>query len=93
MEEVSRLRDMGYGPDLASMSGLGYAEVGEYLSGRWSLENAKETIKKNTRRYAKRQMTWFRSERGVLWYEPQEEDKIYRVAMKFYEEYYDHPAA
>lgn len=89
VEEVRRLRAMGYGQDLHSMKTLGYKEVGEYLSRRMSLGEAREAVKKNTRRYAKRQMTWFRAQKDIQWYEPQEKDKIFHATMKFY----DHAAA
>ena len=52
---------------ITSKSALGYSEVLRYLKGRYSLEEAKELLKKNTRHFAKRQMTWFRPDRRIIW--------------------------
>lgn len=62
VEEVRRLLAMGYSPDLKAKRGLGYKEIVGYIQNKYSLEDAAMEIKKNTRRYAKRQMTWFRKE-------------------------------
>jgi tRNA dimethylallyltransferase len=66
-DEVQGLRDKGYGRELASMRALGYRELMAHLDGETDLERAVELIKRNTRRYAKRQLTWFRKEEGVTW--------------------------
>lgn len=66
VEEVSRLRDSGLGRDLVSMQGIGYKEIYSYLEGEISLEKAVDDIKKNTRHFAKRQLTWFRHEDSVI---------------------------
>lgn len=67
LEEVKRLRDMGYTEDMVSMQGLGYKELLHYLNGGYSLEEAVYTIKRETRHFAKRQLTWFRRERDCIW--------------------------
>ncbi len=67
LEEVSALQRMGYGSDLVSMQGVGYKEIIMFLNGVISLEEAIELIKKNTRHFAKRQLTWFRKEDDVIW--------------------------
>lgn len=67
VEEVTRLREKGYTKDLVSMQGLGYKEILDYLDGVDSLEEAVSIIKRDTRHFAKRQLTWFRRERDVLW--------------------------
>ena len=59
-DEVRRLMDMGYSPALNSMKAIGYKEIIDYFNGMCSLEEAAEAIKQNSRRYAKRQLTWFR---------------------------------
>lgn len=64
-EEVKSLISFGYGTDLVSMQGIGYKEMAEYLNGDLSLDEAIELIKKNTRRFAKRQLTWFRREKNA----------------------------
>jgi tRNA dimethylallyltransferase len=85
LEEVKGLMEMGYGPDLPSMQSLGYRHVGRYLQGLWSLQEAVEKMKRDTCRFARRQMTWFRSVDGVVWFPPDRcEEMILRVE-KFYE--------
>jgi tRNA dimethylallyltransferase len=66
-EEVRKLRSMGYDRSLVSMQGIGYKEMFAYLDGECTLEQAVEEIKKNTRHFAKRQLTWFRREQDVRW--------------------------
>lgn len=65
--EVAGLKEEGYAENLVSMQGLGYKELFAWLSGEYSLEKAVETIKQETRHFAKRQLTWFRRERDVTW--------------------------
>ena len=65
--EVWKLLDMGYERKLVSMQGLGYKEVAAYLDGEFTLEEAKEIIKRDTRHFAKRQITWFKRETNVDW--------------------------
>jgi len=67
VEEVQKLLDAGYGPGLTSMQGLGYKEIISYLTGEVTLPEAVELLKKNTRRFAKRQLTWFRSDGRIKW--------------------------
>lgn len=67
VEEVRRLRDKGYTRDLVSMQGLGYKEILAYLDGEMTLEEAVYILKRDTRHFAKRQLTWFKREREVLW--------------------------
>ena len=69
LEEVKKLKDRGLTSDLVSMQGLGYKELLEYLNGCCSLEEAVQKLKQNTRHFAKRQITWFRRERDVTWFD------------------------
>jgi tRNA dimethylallyltransferase len=55
---------------------FGYKELFDYFENKYSLEEAKEAIKQNTRRYAKRQLTWFRKDQEIKWFKPEELDKI-----------------
>ena len=64
-EEVKHLLDSGYDRNLVSMQGLGYKEIAAYLAGEISMSDAAEAIKRDTRRFAKRQLTWFRREKTV----------------------------
>lgn len=67
IEEVAGLRAMGCRRDMVSMQGLGYKEILAYLEGECTLEEAVRTLKRDTRHFAKRQITWFKRERGVIW--------------------------
>lgn len=67
LEEVTKLKEMGYHRDMVSMQGLGYKEILDYLDGKISLEEAVYRIKRETRHFAKRQLTWFRREQDVIW--------------------------
>lgn len=67
LEEVKRLKERGYTKDMVSMQGLGYKELLEYLDGNCTLEEAVYILKRDTRHFAKRQLTWFRRERDVIW--------------------------
>ncbi len=65
--EVKKLKEMGYTPDMVSMQGLGYKELFPYFSGECTLAQAADLIKRDTRHFAKRQLTWFRREKDVIW--------------------------
>lgn len=67
VEEVERLKQMGCTADMVSMQGLGYKEILSYLSGASSLEDAVSILMRDTRHFAKRQLTWFKREREVRW--------------------------
>ena len=67
VQEVKKLMDQGYDTHLVSMQGLGYKEVCAYLKGECTLLEAIEQIKLGTRHFAKRQLTWFRREKEVIW--------------------------
>lgn len=67
VEEVRALYDKGYRRNMVSMQGLGYKEILDYLEGKCTLEEAVYVIKRETRHFAKRQLTWFRRERDVIW--------------------------
>ncbi len=67
VEEVKKLRDMGYTKDLVSMQGLGYKELFPYFDSECTLKEAADVIKRDTRHFAKRQLTWFRREKDVIW--------------------------
>jgi len=69
IEEVKTLKNMGYTKDMVSMQGLGYKEILDYLDGATTLEEAVYILKRDTRHFAKRQLTWFRRERDVIWLE------------------------
>ena len=67
VEEVKRLRAQGCHKGMVSMQGLGYKEILSWLEGEISYEEAVYLLKRDTRHFAKRQLTWFRRERDVIW--------------------------
>ena len=67
IEEVKQLSEMGCTRDLVSMQGLGYKEILDYLNGVTTLEEAVSILKRDTRHFAKRQLTWFKREKDVRW--------------------------
>ena len=69
LEEVKSILKLGYGKKLNSLNTVGYKEIIQYLVGEISLDRAVELIKRNTRRYAKRQMTWFNADKRIEWFE------------------------
>lgn len=69
LEEVKRLKERGCTSNMVSMKGLGYKELLDYLNGMNSLEEAVRIIKRDTRHFAKRQLTWFKREKEVNWIE------------------------
>lgn len=71
VNEVQKLKDMGCSREMVSMQGLGYKEILAYLDGEYTLEEAVYIIKRETRHFAKRQLTWFKRERDVIWIDKQ----------------------
>ena len=67
VSEVKKLYEMGCTRDMVSMQGLGYKEILDYLGGITTLEEAVSILKRDTRHFAKRQLTWFKREREVRW--------------------------
>jgi tRNA dimethylallyltransferase len=84
VREVRGLLAKGYGPESPGLSTIGYREIAEHLAGRLDLDEAVALIKRNTRRYAKRQMTWFRKMEGVTWiYHPYDIGRMIRDIRGF----------
>lgn len=69
IEEVEKLKEMGCKKGMVSMQGLGYKEILSYLNGEISLDDAVYILKRDTRHFAKRQLTWFGREKDVIWME------------------------
>lgn len=69
LEEVKMLCDAGYGAELPAMQGLGYKQLMHFLEGGCTLSEAIEEIKRETRRFAKRQITWFKRDARIQWYD------------------------
>lgn len=85
LDEVKKLKDRGCHEKMVSMQGLGYKEILEYLNGNCSLEEAIYILKRDTRHFAKRQITWFKREKQVEWFQKQDygyqEDKILEAML------------
>jgi tRNA dimethylallyltransferase len=87
VEEVKALMAKGYDKSLVSMQGIGYKEVIDYLSGKTSLEECIDIIKRDTRHFAKRQLTWFKREKVVTYIDKDEfdaEDKCLKEMLIVY---------
>ncbi|MDB0439903.1 tRNA (adenosine(37)-N6)-dimethylallyltransferase MiaA [Clostridioides difficile] len=69
VEEVKKLLNMGFKKDMISMQGIGYKEILKYLDGEYTYEEAIEIIKRDSRRYAKRQITWFKRYETAKWFD------------------------
>ncbi len=76
IEEVEQLRAMGYSEELPSMQSIGYRHVNNLLSGRWNRETMFEHLLRDTRRYAKRQMTWFGKNKNLRWFDRKEKGLV-----------------
>lgn len=85
IEEVEKLLNMGYSEDLVSMQGIGYKEIIDYLKGRISREESIEILKRNTRRFAKRQLTWFNGDSNIKWFNVDDINNIDLVVKEVYE--------
>ncbi|MBM4125502.1 MAG: tRNA (adenosine(37)-N6)-dimethylallyltransferase MiaA, partial [Nitrospira sp.] len=82
VQETERLLAKGYGRNLGAMKGLGYRQIAGYLAGDYAYDEAVRLLKRDTRHFAKRQMTWFRKEAGILWVTIGEEESVEAVAAR-----------
>jgi tRNA dimethylallyltransferase len=78
LEEAKRLYTLRH---LNALNTVGYKEMFDYLEGHWSLEEAVERIKGNTRRYARKQLTWYKKDEHIRWFHPQDKEEIIRYIM------------
>lgn len=83
LEETRSLLEKGYTMELKPMQAIGYRHAAACLKGDWSREEALNRLQADTRRYAKRQMTWFRGEPSMQWHGPEERDIIQRKVQAF----------
>lgn len=74
--EVRHLLDEGYGADLKSMQSIGYRHMVDFVQGRLTREECIRTLKRDTRRYAKRQFTWFGVDSDIFWCAPDDLDRM-----------------
>ena len=68
--------------DLNALNTVGYKELFEYFNGRWSLEEAVERIKGNTRRYARKQLTWYKKDPQIMWFHPDQKQDIINYILQ-----------
>jgi len=84
VDEVESLLSMGYSPEIKALGAIGYREICDYLCGTLTLPEAISLIKRNTRHYAKRQLTWFKKDPAIIWFEyPESFAKISGIACDF----------
>lgn len=83
LDEVKWLKEKGYSSGLKAFKTVGYQELFTYLEGEIDFPKAMERIKLNTRHYAKRQLTWFRKDKGIKWLDAEKEDVIESVLKCF----------
>lgn len=88
LNEVKALYEEGYTRDMVSMQGLGYKEILDYLDDKITLEEAIYRIKRDTRHFAKRQLTWFRRERDVIWVDKSEIGADTEALLAYMRPYY-----
>ena len=81
-QEVERLRDMGCTRDMVSMQGLGYKELFDFFDGKTDLPEAIRRIQSNTRRYMRKQETWFKKDKDIVWFSPTDIKEIIKYIDK-----------
>ena len=86
VNEVKRLLAMGYSPELKSMQSIGYRHIVSFIEGHCTWDETVRTLKRDTRMYAKRQITWFKADPDVIWKEPEALEDIKGLIKKFLQE-------
>lgn len=85
IDELQHIWSLGYSPDLAVLQTIGYAQMRQFLEGKCSQEEAIDEMAKETRRLAKRQMTWFRAEPELVWFAPTQRPEIRLATQRFFD--------
>ena len=83
LSEVKNLLEQGYTKDLKSMQAIGYRHMTEFLMQQTSWDEAVKALKQDTRRYAKRQMTWFKADPEIRWFRPDQKDEMRHAIEDF----------
>ena len=86
VEEVKEILALGFNKNINALNTVGYKEIIEYLDKKISLERAIELIKRNTRRYAKRQLTWFRKDKRIKWLDINDKKDLSKVTQSITED-------
>jgi tRNA dimethylallyltransferase len=84
MDEVRQLIDRGYGLDLKPLQSIGYRHMGFVLEGKLARDEATALMKRDTRRLAKRQLTWFRADQEIVWFHPDQKKELRGAAERFF---------
>lgn len=85
LDEVKRLYDLGYRPDThQSMKGIGYKEIVDYFDGKVTFDEAIDKLKQHTRNYAKRQITWFKRNKDIIWFDVEKDSDIVDKIIQIY---------
>jgi tRNA dimethylallyltransferase len=79
VDEVKSILSRGYSKELNALNTVGYKEIISFLENEITIERAVELIKRNTRRYAKRQMTWFRKDKRIQWFDIESMNDLYKA--------------
>jgi tRNA dimethylallyltransferase len=85
VDEVKKLLGMGYNADLKSMQSIGYRHMAAFIEGQLPWDECLRTLKRDTRRFAKRQFTWFGADQQIRWYEPNQLNEIFGLVEGFLE--------
>lgn len=83
LEEVKTLRQMGFSETLRPMQAIGYRHMNDFISGRTGWDETIDLMKRDTRRFAKRQLTWFRKDPEMIWKSPDDVDEIAGLVRSF----------
>jgi tRNA dimethylallyltransferase len=86
VDEVKKLLAMGYGAELKSLQSIGYRHMVDYIQGRLTRDETIRTLKRDTRRFAKRQLTWFGADNAIIWKKPDQVQPIKRTIEAFLKE-------
>lgn len=89
LKEVANILEMGYEKNLNSLNSVGYKEVIQFLSGEIDYQNCLDLVKQNSRHYAKRQLTWFRSDKEIKWHKIEKKSDFAKVAEEIFRMYQD----
>lgn len=87
IEEVENLLTMGYGRELKPMQAIGYRHVAEFLAGERNRQETLELLARDTRRYAKRQLTWFQADPEIVWFRPEQLAEISAIIKRYLENF------
>ena len=79
LNEVQNLIDMGYDCKLNSMQSIGYRHICNYINGKWTQDKTTELLARDTRHYAKRQLTWFKRDPAIQWFSPENDTEIFSL--------------